>query len=701
MPGLKVFSLYCLSAVLLTAFFPWKTGAQELQQPVDADSSGAAACHTVKLSQASHSALEVSHLFGESDASHDFRVSYYKLDLDVFPNLERISGSTTLLINFDESTDAITLELAPSLQLLGAKDAATGQEITMERLPGPPEYFIELTFAQTQAAGTERLIEIEYEGTPGSSGFGSFVFSQRDGHPHFWTLSQPYGARDWFPNLNIPSAKADSSDVIVRAPAALKVASNGLLKRDEMLPEERREWHWRSRYPIANYLISITGAAYTVYESTFDYDAMNAMPVRHHIYAGADSPELRSQADQVLPMLELFTELFGPYPFIEEQYGHAMFGRGGGMEHQTMSSMANFSSPLIAHELAHQWFGNAITCAGWEDIWLNEGFATYAEGLVIEAFEGEEAFANWRRGLVNRVTTSPAEDVSVVVPESAVNPAEPEQSIARIFRYNISYAKAALVLHQLRYKIGDEAFWGLLRAWMQSEFRYKSASTEDFISFSEQQTGLHLRRFFDAWLYGRGFPEFVLRYASRPVAETASAYRYRINISQQNAATGEVSQDFSLPLELRIPLQSAAGDTLITIENPEFPVELDLILAAKPKGVPEIDPAHQLIKREVDVIPASFENLAADLPRSAHLLAPYPNPFNTEAVIPFYMPSAGRAVLRIYDTAGRKVTRLLDASLGPGEHHVRWNADRHASGVYIVELQSDFITETRRISLIK
>lgn len=665
--------------------------------------SGAAACHQAKAGHIDGAARWPASLLSPDAAALNFRVGYYKLDLEVFPAQQRISGSAELLIHFGEDTDAITLELNPSLEISGAADALSGQEIELQRIPGPPNYFVELRFEDTQPAGSQRLVEIGYAGEPGSGGFGSFVFSRRDGQPHFWTLSQPYGARDWFPNLNTPAVKADSSEVIIRAPGNLEVASNGRLQGVQALPEGRRQWHWRSRYPIAHYLISVTAADYNIYETTFEYGPGESgqMPVHHYMYAGSDSPALREQADATLPMLELFTELFGPYPFLEEQYGHAMFGRGGGMEHQTMSSMSNFSSALIAHELAHQWFGNAITCAGWEDIWLNEGFATYAEGLVVEAFEGEEAFRSWRRGMMNRVTRAPDEDVSVIVPSSAIDPSEPEQSIARIFRYNSSYAKAGLVLHQLRYKLGDEVFFDLLRAWMHSDFRYESATTDDFITFAEQQTSRDLRAFAEAWLYGAGFPEYSLRYAWRAVAGNTSAYRYRFEIDQENATTGQSRQDFSLPLELRIPLNNATGDTLITLQNPQFPLEMELLLSAEPAGAPEIDPGDQRIKGKVDALASRFEDLNAGLPQTTRLMAPYPNPFNPEAIIPFYVAMPGLVELRIYDVSGREVARLLDGTRNLGEHQIRWDASGQASGVYVVELRSEAGVQTRLISLIK
>jgi len=635
-------------------------------------------------------------LMSGTDPDPRFDVGYYKLNLDVWPDTERIGGSAMLLINFNEATERITLELNRRLEISDILTADGMQQLSFVRSPGPVDYFVEVQFPEVQQAGTSELIRIDYEGRPGSTGFGSFVFSQRAGEPHFWTLSQPFGARDWFPNKNTPSVKADSADIIVRIPSALKLGSNGLLHAKTELDNNRTEWHWRTRYPTAHYLLSLAAASYNEFTDYFHHAPGDSMPVLNYVYSDSDSPAIREQAALTIDMLHHFTDLFGEYPFINEKYGHAQFGRGGGMEHQTMSSMSNFSRRLVAHELAHQWFGNGVTCAGWEDIWLNEGFATYAEGLVIDYFDGADEFRTWRAGLINQVTQ---EAGRVYVPTTSIDPSDPSGSVSRIFRYRTSYAKAALVLHQLRYKLGDELFFDILRQWMEGEFRYKSATTEDFRAHAERISGRSLGGFFDLWIYDEAVPSYTLRYASRPSAANDA-------VTLQMRITEEFSPDYAsglsdnLPITIRIPEAAGPRDTTITFYPGQYPFQVNVALPFQP-GAPEIDPNSERIIGQSDSIPGLFGDLDTQLPVSTQLLNPYPNPFNPVTIIPFLVGSPGEVTIEVYDINGRLVARLLNENRLTGEHHVRWNATGQASGTYLIQLRTSEGQEVRKVSFVK
>lgn len=632
-------------------------------------------------------------------AAPGFRVGYYGLNLDIDPALERLSGHADLLLHLPAGTTRITLELARQLHISGITDAETGASVSFSRSAGPMDFLVEIELEEETEAGTDsqRLIRIAYEGTPGSTGFGSFVFTRRGGSPHFWTLSQPFGARDWFPNLNTPAVKADSSDVIARIPDGLTLASNGLLQRQTPLGDGRTEWHWRSRYPIAHYLIALTAAPYVQFTDYFRYAPQDSLPVHNFVYPDADSPQLREQARLTIPMMALFTELFGPYPFLSEQYGHVMFGRRGGMEHQTMSSMNNFSRALVAHELAHQWFGNGVTCARWEDIWLNESFATYAEGLVVEAFDGPDAFREWRRGVRGQVTTEPLG--RVFVPSERIDPASPDASVARIFRFRTSYQKGALVLHQLRYLLGDDTFFGLLQNWMQGPFRYASATTEDFIAHAEAFSGQSLRAFFDTWIYGESHPELEIRYGVRPAAQKEAGL-YRMRISVKATASGGGTADWALPLELRIPAADGSRDTTLTLPGFGQPVTLELTLPFPP-GLPEADPDAHLLLGRTDNIAGAFADPNLELPGGLSLQPPYPNPFNGRVLIPYTLSEPTEIRAEIIDVNGRHIALLYKGLQLTGEHLLRWDAEGAASGVYFVVMRAGSMGEVRAVTLVK
>jgi aminopeptidase N len=216
----------------------------------------------------------------------------------------------------------------------------------------------------------------------------------------------------------------------------------------------------------------------------------------------------RSQTPVIAEMMGVFEKLFGPYPFFSEKYGHAQFVFSGGMEHQTMSFMGNFNFDLQAHELAHQWFGNTITCGSWQDIWLNEGFATYLTMLCHEHLRGDSAFQAGMNLMRNRIMREP--DGSVVVP------AEDTLNVSRVFSGRLSYEKGAWVLHMLRFVLGDEAFYSGLNDYFYAQRHHHGfVSTEDLRIALESASGQDLDGFFNQWVYGQGYPQFDLRWQAQ------------------------------------------------------------------------------------------------------------------------------------------------------------------------------------------
>jgi len=230
--------------------------------------------------------------------------------------------------------------------------------------------------------------------------------------------------------------------------------------------------------------------------------APNQFPVVNYIYPESYATAVTSLA-QTLPIMDLFETLFETYPFSDEKYGHAQFGWGGGMEHTTVSFMGNFSRGLIAHELAHQWFGNKVTCGTWKDIWLNEGFATYLSGLVIENLDGAPNFVNWKNSLINNITSQLGG--YVYLQDSDLN------NVNRIFSSRLSYNKGAMVLHMLRWKLGDTAFFqGVKNYLADPDLAFDYAVTTDLQTHLELASGQNLTEFFSDWIYNQGYPTYTV-----------------------------------------------------------------------------------------------------------------------------------------------------------------------------------------------
>jgi aminopeptidase N len=331
--------------------------------------------------------------------------------------------------------------------------------------------------------------------------------------------------------------------------------SNGV-ELGQVVNGANKTTRFKHRYPIPAYLIAIAITNYSVYTGEVPNNG-NPFNIINYVY-----PESLGAAQAGTPVtldiMNFFIDKFEPYPYADEKYGHAQFGFNGGMEHTTISFMGNFSRELITHELAHQWFGNKVTCGSWQDIWLNEGFATYLYGLVIEEFDGNTAFTNWKQQRNNFITSQPNGSV-YIQPQDTVN-------VARIFNSRLSYNKGAMVLHMLRKKMGDDNFYQGLRNFLaHPDLAFNYAKTSDFIPIMEAASGLDLTEFFNDWLFNQGYPSFTVQW-NQP-----NSNQIQINLSQ---TTSHSSVDF-FETDVTLQLLGSQGEVQeITLshtgQNQEF-----------------------------------------------------------------------------------------------------------------------------------
>ncbi len=415
---------------------------------------------------------------------------YYSIDLEINTVAETITGrvdihgrSLTSPLDIIE-LDFYSLLVVDSILVRGvAASYMRGGNLLTVNYPGlqPDEDFVVTVF---------------YRGTPGNQGFGAFSFARNLDIYVISTLSEPFFARSWWPCKDHPSDKADSVDVRVRVDSSLKVVSNGLLQSIINHGDGTSTTHWHESYPITTYLVSLAISDYDHYADTLRYNG-KTMPVEFYIFRGFVD-NYKATNDLVVPMLAFFSDLYGEYPFINEKYGHAQFLWGGGMEHQTCSSMGGFSDWLIAHELAHQWWGDMITCGTWHDIWLNEGFARYSEALWLEHTDGPDALVDYMSRLVNLDQQVYVEDTTYTY---------------QIFD-RVVYDKGAFVLHTLRYLTGDSTFFQILRTYYDSQHKYGTATTEDFRAIAEAVSGRDLERYFDQWVYQPHIPFYEFGYST-------------------------------------------------------------------------------------------------------------------------------------------------------------------------------------------
>lgn len=469
-----------------------------------------------------------------------FDLNYYRFEWYIDPGVYQISGTATSYFTAKEANLSV-MELNLSTALTVSTVKYHGNNITFSQ---NGDYGLTINLPAPLANGTKDSLSITYQGVPPAGGFGSFIQSTHNGTPVIWTLSEPFGAQDWWPCKNGLTDKVDSIDVIVTTPSTYRVASNGLLA-SETASGANKVYHWKHRYAIAPYLVAIAVTDYATYTDIVPLSNGTQMPMLNYVYP-ENLAEAQAGTADLVQVLQFYDSLFVTYPFYKEKYGHAQFGWGGGMEHQTMSYVINYGWGLLSHELAHQWFGDMVTCGSWEDIWLNEGFATFLEGLTRERFGQTDNWWTWRAGKISQICGQPGGSVQV----------DDTTSVNRIFSGRLSYSKGSYLLHMLRWKLGDDVFFQGVRNYLNDR-QYNYARTPMLKTHLEQVSGQDLTEFFADWFSGQGFPSYTIQWDK---AENTVVFKV-----QQVTSHPSVSF-FEMPLPIRVT-GPAGQDTIVRLEN--------------------------------------------------------------------------------------------------------------------------------------
>ncbi|MEO6136701.1 MAG: M1 family metallopeptidase, partial [Ginsengibacter sp.] len=373
-----------------------------------------------------------------TESAANFDVRYYRCEWNVDPAVRFISGKITSWFVITQNTDTISFDLINDLIV----DSVLKNEkaIAFER----GNNTLKINLGAVSLAGKLDSVSIYYHGVPPNTGFGSFVTSMHAGVPVLWTLSEPYGSRDWWPCKNGLDDKADSIDVIITTPKDYSAASNGL-RKSVSINGAYKTTHWKHTYPIASYLMCMAVTNYHELNHSVQIGPVS-LPMQTFCYP-EDSAIFKTNTPLVLATMQYYSSIFGDYPFIKEKYGHVQFGWGGGQEHQTSTFLVSPSETLMSHELAHQWFGDKITCGSWSDIWLNESFATHLASMDNEKKYPQTAI-NTRKKEIENITALPGGSVWV----------DDTSNVNRIFDGRLSYRKGSHVLYMLRWKLGDSVF---------------------------------------------------------------------------------------------------------------------------------------------------------------------------------------------------------------------------------------------------
>jgi aminopeptidase N len=457
-------------------------------------------CSTVK---SKNNALKSNTLSIDQIAQTErYDVHFYHLDLSMTNTSTFLNGTVSMHGTAREDLDSVWLELFDSFVISDL--LLNGVSVNYTRNLSAIKVPVNLQ------ANDPFVIAVSYNGTPptassnplGGSGMTN-ASSPTWGNQVTWSLSEPFSAFEWFPCKQSLTDKADSVYVDLTVPSSCKAGSNGVLVEEIDLGNGTTQFKWQHRFPIDYYLISVAVAEYIDYTVYADpVGASNPIPIQNFIYNNpATLPNFVDDIDETVEFIELFSELFGLYPFQSEKYGHCMAPISGGMEHQTMTTQGYFVNTLTAHELAHQWFGDHVTSASWSDIWVNEGFAAYAEYVMLEKlYPGDEVGDMADRHL--NIKSQPGGSIWV---EDSLN-------ANRIFSGRLTYDKGAAFVHTLRYLLNnDDHFFAALRNYQQNH-AFGTAIGLDVQEEMENESGLDLAAAFEQWYFGEGFPTYSAKW---------------------------------------------------------------------------------------------------------------------------------------------------------------------------------------------
>jgi aminopeptidase N len=589
-----------------------------------------------------------------SNASGNFDINFYRCEWDIDPAVKYINGKITSYFTITAETNSISFDLTKTLTVDSIR--YHGSNITFLQ---KADNTLQVQFPSLMSTNQKDSVTVFYQGIPDNGGLGSFTQSQHSGTPVIWTLSEPYGAKDWWPCKNGLDDKADSIDVVISTPAIYRGVSNGVLA-SEWTSGGQRFCYYKHRFPIASYLVCMAATNFAIYQDSVLIGGRQ-MPFISYTYPENYSV-FQSEEATTKKALEVLSKLFGDYPFAKEKYGHTQFGWGGGMEHQTNSFIYWPYPWLTPHELGHQWFGDKVTPRTWVDLWLNEGFATYSVLLFNEYYfdPGGEISAELI-SLRDNITSEPGGSVKVT----------DTSDINRLFDGRLTYNKGCYLLHMLRWKLGDSAFFKGVRRYLNDpavSFGY--ATTPDLQRNLEQESGQSLTGFFKEWYEGEGYPNYQANWKQNT---------NNWAMVQINQVTSDPSVSF---YEMPLPLQfkNATRDTTIVV-NHQQSGQVFWINVGFAADTMIIDPKLWILAKNKTTQKIAGNTITDNIKI-------YPNPAPGNIYVLLQNPAGTQLQLHLFNSLGQ-LTYRQQIGLSGRDELITIPAAGFAKGVYWLQVSDD------------
>jgi len=611
---------------------------------------------------------------------HSYDVQKYTMNIDLYscyssPYTRSFTASLNMAIRVDSALNSIRLNAVnnsleidsvgfPGIGFTHINDTAN---IILDRIYLPGEFLSVDIFYRHRNIFDHAF----YAGS-------GFVF----------TDTPPEGARKWFPCWDRPSDKA-KWEVTAKVPATARLGSTGYLA-DSIVNADTIWYHWVSEYPVATYLITLSSKTNWLVHTDYWHQLENpddSIPIRLYYKPGEN---LNTVNNVIQPITDFYAGKFGDYPF--EKIGFATLSSSfpwGGMENQTLVNLmpgGYNDANLIAHEHAHQWFGDLITCGTWADIWLNEGFATYCQNLWVEHSEGYDTYKASMNSVANYyLSTNPG--WPLYHPEWAIH----TPSGSQLYNQSITYNKGACVLFQLRYVLGDSLFFAALNAYASDTgFMFRTAITEEFVAKMNAATNQDLNWFFDEWVYAPNHPLYQNTFEIIPLDTETWKVKLVINQVQTNTLF------FTMPVQVEVSFTDGT-DTLVQVMNNSNNQVFEMVFEKQPENL-IFDPYRNILLKQATTIVGIKETGKST---GNKLFQNKPNPFRESTSGAFQVATTEKVVISVTDSNGKVISVPILGIYDPGYYRFEFQSPSLVPGIYFLKMEAGSFQDIRKMILVR